>query len=130
VARNRPSQANELPFPGSMEYIIHRALIGRGPANVLTFAHREVFSIMLSYARQAAICGSVRKTIEQTLAQSNDMGLRAKISSIPTTEGILRAVSVRPSIDTEEELKDFIIKHILNSLRLTEIQRAYLKLNS
>lgn len=85
---------------------------------------------MLSYARQAAICGSVRKTIEQTVARSNDMSLRIGINSIPTTEGILRAVSIRPSIDTEEELKDFIIKHILSSLRLTEIQREYLKLNS
>lgn len=130
MSRNRPSQADELIFLSSMEYIINRALIGQGPANVLTFAHQEVFSIVISYARQAAICGSVRKTIEQTLAQSNDMGLRAKISSIPTTEGILRAVSVRPSIDTEEELKDFIIKHILSSLRLTEIQREYLNLNS
>lgn len=130
IPRNRPSQADELIFLSSMEYIINRALIGQGSANVMIFAHQEVFSIVISYARQAAICGSVRKTIEQTLAQSNDMGLRAKISSIPTTEGILRAVSVRPSIDTEEELKDFIIKHILSSLRLTEIQREYLKPNS
>lgn len=85
---------------------------------------------MLSYAKQAAICGSVRKTIEQTVARSNDMRLRIKINSIPTTEGILRAVSVFRNIDTEEELKDFIIKHILSSLRLTESQREYLKPNS
>lgn len=85
---------------------------------------------MLSYTRQVAICGSVRKTIEQTLMQSNDMGLRAKISSIPTTESVLRAVSVLSNINTEDELKDFIVKHIMSNLRLTETQREYLKLNS
>ncbi len=85
---------------------------------------------MFSYTRQVSICGSVRKTIEQTLSQSNEMGLRAKISSIPTTESILRAVSLLPNISTEEELKDFIVKHILSNLRLTEAQREYLKLNS
>jgi len=96
----------------------------------MAFAHQEVFSIMLSYTRQVAICGSVRKTIEQTLAQGNDMSLRAKVSSIPTTESVLRAVSVLSNISTEEELKDFIVKHILSSLRLTETQREYLRLNS
>ena len=85
---------------------------------------------MLSYTRQVAICGSVRKTIEQTLMQSNDMGLRAKISSIPTTESVLRAVSVLSNINTEDELKDFIVKHIVSNLRLTETQQEYLKLNS
>lgn len=85
---------------------------------------------MLSYSRQVVICGSVRKTLEQTIAQSSDIGLRAKISGIPTTESVLRAVSLFPNINTEEELKDFIIKHMVNSLRLTENQREYLHLNS
>lgn len=85
---------------------------------------------MLSYSRQFVICGSVRKTLEQTIAHSSDIGLRAKISGIPTTESVLRAVSLFPNINTEEELKDFIIKHIVSSLRLTESQREYLHLNS
>lgn len=85
---------------------------------------------MLSYSRQVVICGSVRKTLEQTIAQSSDIGLRAKISGIPTTESVLRAVSLFPNINTEEELKDFIIKHIVSSLRLTESQREHLHLNS
>jgi hypothetical protein len=83
---------------------------------------------MLDYLRQVAISGSVRKTIERAVAQSTDMGIRAKINSIPTTESVLRAVSVRPDINTEEKLKDFTIEHILSSLRLTEIQREHLDL--
>jgi hypothetical protein len=85
---------------------------------------------MLSYSRQVVICGSVRKTLEQTIAQSSDIGLRAKINGIPTTESVLRAVSLFPNINTEEELRDFIIKHIASSLRLTESQREHLQLNS
>ena len=83
---------------------------------------------MLSYVDQVAICGSVRKTIERAVARSNDMGIRAKINNIPTTESVLRAVSVRPDIDSEEKLKDFTIEHILSNLRLTEIQREHLGL--
>jgi hypothetical protein len=83
---------------------------------------------MLSYVDQVAISGSVRKTIERAVAQSADKGIRAKINDIPTTESVLRAVSVRPDIDTIEKLKDFTIEHILNSLRLTEIQREHLDL--
>jgi len=85
---------------------------------------------MLSYSRQVVICGSVRKTLEQTIAQSGDIGLRAKINGIPTTESVLRAVSLFRNINTEEELRDFIIKHIAGSLRLTESQREHLQLNS
>ncbi len=85
---------------------------------------------MLSYSRQVVICGSVRKTLEQTIAQSSDIGLRAKINGIPTTESVLRAVSLFSNINTEEELRDFIIKHIVSSLRLTESQQEYLHLNS
>jgi len=85
---------------------------------------------MLSYSRQVVICGSVRKTLEETIAQSSDIGLRAKINGIPTTESVLRAVSLFRNINTEEELRDFIIKHIASSLRLTESQREHLHLNS
>lgn len=85
---------------------------------------------MLSYVDQVAICGSVRKTIERAISRSNDMGIRAKISNIPTTESVLRAVSVRPDIDTVEKLKDFTTEHILSSLHLTEIQKEQLNLNS
>ena len=84
--------------------------------------------IRLDYVRQVAISGSVRKTIERALTQSNDAGIRAKVLDIPTTESILRVVSVRPDIDNEEKLKDFITKHILSNLRLTEIQSEHLNL--
>ncbi len=56
-----------------------------------------------------------------------DVGPRASLD-IPSAESLLRVVSVQPNIDTEEELKDFITKHILNSLQLTEIQREHLNL--
>ena len=84
---------------------------------------------MISYVRQVPICNSVREMIKQTLAQSNDTGVRANINDIPTIESVLRAVSVRPDIDTEEKLKDFTIEHILSSLRLTEMQKERLGLH-
>jgi hypothetical protein len=84
---------------------------------------------MISYLRQVALCGPVLEMIKQTVAQSNDAGVRAKVIHIPTTESVLRAVSVLPNIDTEEKLKDFTIEHVLSGLRLTEIQREHLRLN-
>lgn len=84
---------------------------------------------MISYLRQVAICESIRKTIEEALTQGNDMGLRAKVNNIPTTESILRAVSLFPNIRAEDELRDLITKNILSSLRLTEIQKEHLGLN-
>jgi hypothetical protein len=84
---------------------------------------------MLNYLRQVAIAGSVRKTIEQAVAQSDDAGVRAKVNDIPTTECVLRAVSVLPDVDSEEKLKDFTVDHILSYLRLTAIQREHLSLN-
>ena len=84
---------------------------------------------MISYFKQVAVCRPVLDMIRRAVTQSKDAGLRAKVLDIPTTESLLRVVSVQPKIDTEEELKDFITKHILDSLQLTEIQREHLNLN-
>jgi len=85
---------------------------------------------MLDYVRQVAIGNAVRETIKQALSQSNDIGVRAKIIDIPTTESVLRAVSLHPSLNTEDKLKDFITDHFLASLRLTEIQKEQLGLHA
>jgi hypothetical protein len=85
---------------------------------------------MLSYLRQVEICGPVLDMIRRAITQSDDADTRASIVHIPTKESVLRAVSVLQGIDTEEKLKDFIIKHVLSDLRLTEIQREHLNLNS
>ena len=85
---------------------------------------------MISYMRQVAVCNSVRELMKQSFVQSNAMGIRAKILDIPATESILRAVSLLPNIDTEEQLKDFIIDYILSNLRLTEIQKEQLDLTN
>jgi hypothetical protein len=84
---------------------------------------------MISYVRQVAICESVREMIKRALLQGNDMGVRQKVNDIPTTESILRVVSLYPTLDTEETLKEFITNHIINSLRLTATQREQLTLN-
>lgn len=83
---------------------------------------------MVSYLRQVAICESVRKRVEQALAGSDDVGTRLKAANIPSYDGILRAVSLLPGIDTEERLRDFITEHLLSSLRLNKIQREHLGL--
>jgi hypothetical protein len=85
---------------------------------------------MLSYLRQVEICGPILDMIRRAITQSDDAGTRASIVHIPTKESVLRSVSVLQGIDTEEKLKDFIIKHVLSDLRLTEIQREHLNLNS
>jgi hypothetical protein len=85
---------------------------------------------VFSYVKQVAICESVRETIKRAFAQSDDVNVRLKANNITTTESVLRAVSLLPSLDTEEKLKDFIIEHLLSSLRLTVIQREHLGLNS
>jgi hypothetical protein len=85
---------------------------------------------MLSYIKQVEICGPVLDMIRRAITQSDDAGTRAAIVHMPTKESVLRAVSILQSIDTEEKLKDFIIEHVLNDLRLTEIQRERLNLNS
>ena len=85
---------------------------------------------MLSYLRQVAVCDSVRKNIKRALAKSDDMNVRLAANDINTTESVLRAVSLSPSLDTEEKLKDFAFEHILRSLRLSAGQRERLNLNS
>ena len=85
---------------------------------------------MFSYVRQVAICESVRERIKRAFAQSDDVKVRLKANNITATESVLRAVSLLPSLDTEEKLKDFMVEHILSSLRLTPIQREHFNLNS
>lgn len=85
---------------------------------------------MISYARQVPICKSVRNSIEKSFAEVGDISLRAKISNIPTVESILRAVSLYPDLNTEEELRAFMVKHILNDLRLTKDQQEQFKKSS
>lgn len=85
---------------------------------------------MLSYLRQVAICESVQETIKRALARSDDMGVRLKVNQIPTTDGILRAVSLSPGVNTDEErLKDFLMERALGGLHLTASQREHLDLN-
>jgi hypothetical protein len=84
---------------------------------------------VFSYVKQVAICETVRETIKRAFAQSDDLNVRLKANNITTTESVLRAVSLLPSLDTEDKLKDFMIEHILSSLRLTPIQREHLGLN-
>ena len=81
---------------------------------------------MLSYIRQVAICESVRETIKQALAHSDEVNLRQKANDVPSTDGILREVSLSPDIHNNEELRDVIIVNIFNSLRLTASQREHL----
>jgi hypothetical protein len=83
---------------------------------------------MLSYSAQIVICDSIRETIKQILIKSNQLNTKLKASSVPTTDSILRAVSLLPDMNTEEELKEFIIEHILTALRLTESQKEQLNL--
>ena len=83
---------------------------------------------MLSYTTQIVMCDSVREMIRQTLVESTQLRIKLKASSIPTTDSILRAVSLFPSINTEEELKAFIIKRIVADLRLSESQKEQLNL--
>ena len=79
--------------------------------------------IVLSYSRQMVICESVREIIRETLVTSSQLPIKLKTSGIPTTDGILRAVSVLPKMNTEEQLRMFIIDHVLAALRLTENEK-------
>lgn len=84
---------------------------------------------MISYVRQVAICESVRQMIRQALGRSDDWRSKLNVSSSPTTDSILRAVSVLPSLDTEEKLKEFIIDHTLTNLRFPKLQKEDLGLD-
>jgi hypothetical protein len=84
---------------------------------------------MLSYMDQVAICNSAREGIKRALAQSEDPAVRLKVHKIPATESILRAVTLIPSVDTKDKLKDFIIEHVLGVLNIAGVQREHLNLN-
>jgi hypothetical protein len=84
-------------------------------------------SIMLSYIRQVAVCESVRETIKQAIARSDEVSLRQKAHDIPSADGILREVSLSPDIHNNEGLRDVIIANILSSLHLTASQRGNVK---
>ncbi len=83
---------------------------------------------MLNYSRQIVICGSVREAIKQALARSSQLSTKLKAGSIPTTDSILRAVSLFPGINNEEELKEFITKRIVSEIRLTESEKEKIDL--
>lgn len=85
---------------------------------------------MISYVRQVPICKSVRKAIEESFAESGQANFRAKISDIPTVESVLRAVSLYQNLNTEEELRAFITRHILSDLRLTKDQQQQFMKNN
>jgi hypothetical protein len=76
---------------------------------------------VINYLKQVEICQSVQNAIKQALAKSNDPGMRLKTANFPTTESILRAVSLLPNLNSEEKLRDFITEHISKSLHLTRV---------
>lgn len=61
--------------------------------------------------------------IKQALGKSDEWHTKLKASDMPTTESILRAVSVLSSVDSEEQLEDFIIEFILGSLHITTVRK-------
>jgi hypothetical protein len=85
---------------------------------------------MVSYVRQMLVCDSILKTIRQELARSSDSGVRQKANKLPTTDAILRTVSLVSGIETEERLKDFITEYALGVLNLTETQKEQLSRES
>ena len=85
---------------------------------------------MISYAKQVPICSDVREAIEKALAETGDANFRAMIFKIPPVESVLRAVSLYPNLNTEEELRAFITRHILDELHLTKEQLEQFRRNS
>ena len=85
---------------------------------------------MLSYSTQVVICESVREMIKQALIKSSQQSTKYKASSIPTTDSILRAVSLLPNVNSEDQLKEFMVECILTDLRLTKTQKEQLNLTS
>ena len=79
---------------------------------------------MVSYVRQVAVCEPVRKAIARVMNESQDPALKMKTYTIPSTDSVLRAISLSPHIDDEHTLKSAITDHILSVLRLTEDQKA------
>ncbi len=85
---------------------------------------------MISYVRQVPICNDVRKTIARSLDETGDANFRARISKIPPVESVLRAASLYPNLNTEEELRAFITRHIFDELGLTKDEQEQFKRNS
>lgn len=113
-------------------YLTARALRGhhtQKDPGLLDYCKEEQLARM-NYLKQVEICESVRITIKQIIAQSNDPVIKAKANSLPATESILRAASLFSNLDTEEKLRAFIDEHIINDLKLTETQKEYLKKQS
>jgi hypothetical protein len=79
---------------------------------------------MISYMRQVSICDSVREIIKRAFTQSGDLSLRMKTGNIPSTDSLLRAISLSPHINDEQTLKEAIIEHTLGTLRLTDDQKT------
>jgi hypothetical protein len=85
---------------------------------------------VISYVRQVAICGSVRKKIIQALTKSDEVTMKLKANHLVTNESTLRAVTLVPTVDTEDKLEKFVMEHMVGSLNLTAIQMEQLNLNS
>lgn len=82
---------------------------------------------MISYVKQVPICNDVRKAVERSLAETGNATFRAMIHKIPPVESVLRAVSLYPKLNIEEELRVFMIQHIFDELRLTKDQQEQLR---
>ena len=82
---------------------------------------------MISYMRQVSICDSVREIIKRAFTQSGDLSLKMKTGNIPSTDSLLRAISLSPHINDEQTLKEAIIEHTLSALRLSEDQKTGVK---
>jgi hypothetical protein len=85
---------------------------------------------MVSYVRQMLVCDSILKTMRQELARSSDSSIRQKANKLPTTDAVLRTVSLVSGIETEERLKDYITEYVLGVINLTEVQKEQLSRDS
>jgi len=79
---------------------------------------------MISYMKQVSVCDSVREIIKRAFTQSTDPSLKMKTGNIPSTDSILRAISLSPHIEDEHTLTEAIVEHTLKTLRLTDDQKA------
>ena len=49
---------------------------------------------MISYSTQIVICESVREMMRQSLTKNSQLSIELKVSSVPTTDSNLSAVSL------------------------------------
>ena len=49
---------------------------------------------MISYSTQIVICESGREMMRQALTKNSQLSIKFKVSSVPTTDSILSAVSL------------------------------------